>query len=226
MEHLLVPLLSGTLVAATPLIYAAMGELVAERSGVLNLGVDGADPCGFLIVLAGDRPGIIHPGSDGVFRIVQYGGNRVVSVPHQGGTGGSHHWRGAALRPCHRVSGHPDTLFDDDVRRRDGGSRWSLSLARLHAVMGRRHDGGAGLDCIGPGGVRGLAAVATGIRSVAVRRRLGVAAVFARVWRQDAVRAAELAALPRDHRRAGRDFPQSADSAPERPAVAGAAVSA
>lgn len=41
MEHLLVPLLSGTLVAATPLIYAALGELVAERSGVLNLGVEG-----------------------------------------------------------------------------------------------------------------------------------------------------------------------------------------
>jgi ABC-type uncharacterized transport system permease subunit len=41
MDQLLVPLLSGTLVAATPLIYAAMGELVAERSGVLNLGVEG-----------------------------------------------------------------------------------------------------------------------------------------------------------------------------------------
>jgi ABC-type uncharacterized transport system permease subunit len=41
MEHLLVPLLNGTLVAATPLIYAAMGELVAERSGVLNLGIEG-----------------------------------------------------------------------------------------------------------------------------------------------------------------------------------------
>jgi general nucleoside transport system permease protein len=41
MEHLLIPLLSGTLVAATPLIYAALGELVAERSGVLNLGVEG-----------------------------------------------------------------------------------------------------------------------------------------------------------------------------------------
>jgi simple sugar transport system permease protein len=40
-EHLLVPILSGTIVAATPLIYAAIGELVAERSGVVNLGVEG-----------------------------------------------------------------------------------------------------------------------------------------------------------------------------------------
>ena len=41
MEHLLTSLLSGMLIAATPLIYAGLGELVAERSGVLNLGVEG-----------------------------------------------------------------------------------------------------------------------------------------------------------------------------------------
>jgi simple sugar transport system permease protein len=41
MDTLLVPILSGTVVAATPLIFAATGELVAERSGVLNLGVEG-----------------------------------------------------------------------------------------------------------------------------------------------------------------------------------------
>lgn len=41
MQHLLISLLSGMLVAGTPLIYAALGELIAERSGVLNLGVEG-----------------------------------------------------------------------------------------------------------------------------------------------------------------------------------------
>ena len=41
MDHLLVPLLNGTLVAATPLIFAATGELITERSGVMNLGIEG-----------------------------------------------------------------------------------------------------------------------------------------------------------------------------------------
>jgi len=39
-EHL-IPVLAGTLAAATPLIFAGLGELVAERTGVINLGVEG-----------------------------------------------------------------------------------------------------------------------------------------------------------------------------------------
>jgi general nucleoside transport system permease protein len=38
---LLVNILIGAMIAATPLVFAATGELVAERSGVLNLGVEG-----------------------------------------------------------------------------------------------------------------------------------------------------------------------------------------
>ncbi|RQG94902.1 ABC transporter permease [Natrarchaeobius chitinivorans] len=40
-EAFLAGLLGATLTAATPLILAGLGELVAERSGVLNLGVEG-----------------------------------------------------------------------------------------------------------------------------------------------------------------------------------------
>ena len=38
---LAIAIITGTLVGATPLIFAALGELVVERSGVLNLGIEG-----------------------------------------------------------------------------------------------------------------------------------------------------------------------------------------
>ena len=37
----LLPVLAGTMAAATPLIFAGLGELVSERTGVINLGVEG-----------------------------------------------------------------------------------------------------------------------------------------------------------------------------------------
>ncbi len=40
MDHL-TPILVGTLGAATPLVLAGLGELITERSGVMNLGVEG-----------------------------------------------------------------------------------------------------------------------------------------------------------------------------------------
>lgn len=46
MDVLLVPFLEATVRTATPLAYAALGELVAERAGVINLGLEG-------IVIAG-----------------------------------------------------------------------------------------------------------------------------------------------------------------------------
>ncbi|HEY1315457.1 MAG TPA: ABC transporter permease [Steroidobacteraceae bacterium] len=48
----LTAVITGTVVAATPLIYAALGELVAERAGVLNLGVEGMMLVGALAAFA------------------------------------------------------------------------------------------------------------------------------------------------------------------------------
>jgi ABC-type uncharacterized transport system permease subunit len=48
----IIAILTGTVVAATPLVYAALGELVAERAGVLNLGVEGMMLVGALAAFA------------------------------------------------------------------------------------------------------------------------------------------------------------------------------
>lgn len=38
---LFIAIFTGTIIAATPLVFAALGELVVEKSGVLNLGIEG-----------------------------------------------------------------------------------------------------------------------------------------------------------------------------------------
>jgi simple sugar transport system permease protein len=45
-------LITATVVAATPLVFAALGELVTERAGVLNLGVEGMMLVGALAAFA------------------------------------------------------------------------------------------------------------------------------------------------------------------------------
>jgi len=52
--ELLIAIVTGTVVAATPLVYAALGELVTERAGVLNLGVEGLMVVGALAAFAAD----------------------------------------------------------------------------------------------------------------------------------------------------------------------------
>ncbi len=49
---ILINILAGSVVAATPLLIAALGELVVERSGVLNLGIEGIMLIGALTAVA------------------------------------------------------------------------------------------------------------------------------------------------------------------------------
>jgi ABC-type uncharacterized transport system permease subunit len=56
----LLDLLTATLIAATPLLYAAIGEVVTERAGVLNLGIEGTMYAGafvgFLVAARSQSP--------------------------------------------------------------------------------------------------------------------------------------------------------------------------
>lgn len=60
MIELIAPLLTATVAAATPLILAGLGELVAERAGVLNIGIEGLmlTGCiaGFTVAVATGNP--------------------------------------------------------------------------------------------------------------------------------------------------------------------------
>ena len=55
-------LLASLMVAATPILLAALGELVVERAGVLNLGVEGmmitGAICGFAVAVNSGSPGL------------------------------------------------------------------------------------------------------------------------------------------------------------------------
>ena len=63
----LVLIASSAVVYGTPLLYAALGELLAERSGVLNLGVEGmmlvGAAMGFFVVQRLDAPGPLALGA-------------------------------------------------------------------------------------------------------------------------------------------------------------------
>ncbi|MDY7576899.1 ABC transporter permease [Herbaspirillum sp. RTI4] len=58
----LLPVIASTVVAATPLIYAALGETVVEKAGVLNLGIEGmmliGAVAGFAAALASDNAAV------------------------------------------------------------------------------------------------------------------------------------------------------------------------
>ena len=48
----LIPLLAATVQSGTPILYATLGEIITEKSGILNLGVEGMMMVGALAASA------------------------------------------------------------------------------------------------------------------------------------------------------------------------------
>jgi simple sugar transport system permease protein len=75
----IVPMISATVVAATPLIYAALGETVVEKAGVLNLGIEGmmligaVSGFGATLATGSDTVGFIAAASAGVALSLAFG---------------------------------------------------------------------------------------------------------------------------------------------------------
>jgi simple sugar transport system permease protein len=86
-------ILTGLIIAATPLIYAALGELVVEKSGVLNLGVEGMMVLGavaaFAVKLATGSYLLALPAAAiaGVVPALVFGGLTQVLLSNQVATG-------------------------------------------------------------------------------------------------------------------------------------------
>ena len=60
MEDIIISTLQRTMVAGTPLLLATTGEVICERSGILNLGVEGVMSIGaviaFIVTMATGQP--------------------------------------------------------------------------------------------------------------------------------------------------------------------------
>ena len=86
-------LLASLMVAATPILLAAIGELVVERAGVLNLGVEGmmitGAVCGFIVAVATGSPwlGFVGAAVGGALLSLLFGVLTQVLLSNQVATG-------------------------------------------------------------------------------------------------------------------------------------------
>ncbi len=91
-QEMILPLLAAAIVSGTPILYATLGEMITEKSGVLNLGVEGVMIVGsltgflvafytkspFLAFIAAGFAGSVAASLHGVVCLV-FHGNQVVS---------------------------------------------------------------------------------------------------------------------------------------------------
>lgn len=134
MEALLLPFLDATLRTATPLAYAALGELVTERAGVINIGMEG-------VIIAGAFGGLVAAGAGGA--LAGYAGGMLAGVVL------------AALFAWFVVSRRADAIVT-------GTAITLLGLGATGALHAWRYDGGGAAlstPTIGPVAIPGLSSV-------------------------------------------------------------------
>ena len=135
-------------------------------------------------------------------------GAGVVPVPLACRVGAARGRRVAGVGARARLSGAPHPHGRGDDRRRAVRRGRRVPVGDLHAVVGRRHGGGQGLDRARVDDVRDLAAGARAARRVSVRWRDDVAVPPARPGRRRAEPVPDDAAVRRNDRRAGADLAQ------------------
>lgn len=101
--ELVVGILAAAVLAGSPILYATLGEIIAERAGVLNLGIEG-------MMLVGAVTGFI---------VAQVTGDLGLAVLAAGGAGGllslAHAFLSITLRANQIVSGLALTIFGTGV---------------------------------------------------------------------------------------------------------------
>src|SRR5216683_1176256 len=100
--------LASTVAMATPILYAALGELLVEQSGVINIGIEGAMLAGaFFALAAAYFSDILALGLTGVFYRQMFGVTGSAFVVRQ--------FAAMALGPLARIPVIGRAFFDQNV---------------------------------------------------------------------------------------------------------------
>lgn len=122
-QEFLIPLLAAAVIAGTPILFAALGELITERAGIINLGVEG-------IMLVGAVSGFMATVTTGSLWI-----GLVASMLAGGAVALIHAFLTITLRANQVVSGLALTIFGTGLSGYLGKSYIGIPLEKSFTVV-------------------------------------------------------------------------------------------
>jgi len=162
MEDIIISTLQRTLVAGTPLLLATTGEIICERSGILNLGVEGVMALGavtaFIVTMTTGSPwlGVLAALVAGMVISIIHAVASVTLQANQVVSGLALTMLGLGLsgmvgKPQSHGNPGRERIFDPvsvcDHRRRFFSVGRGPPVHFLFQILDRRHDRRKGLDC-------------------------------------------------------------------------------